>query len=168
MSKHGAPGTKWQDLDAKQVSDWLKTKTNEELIGNRMPTVQDVKNKKGETVPGYVEPKVKKGTGILEPLWIEAKSKPLLDRYIKGKREKGLLVYSPMGSQMVKLLNESPAIQAELNRLAQTLTVVQANVNARTKTLSFQLSKFTEAEFKFDWPGYLSGNALGFVMKLNN
>jgi hypothetical protein len=168
MSKHGAPGTKWKDLDAKQVSDWLETKTNEELIGNRMPTLQNVKNKKGETVPGYVEPKVKKGTGILEPLWKEAKSKPLLDKYIKGKREKELLVYSPMGSQMVKLLNESPAIQAELNRLAQTLTVVQANVNAKTKTLSFQLSKFKEAEFVFDWPGYLSGNALGFRMKLNN
>ena len=69
-----------------------------------------------------------------------------------------------MGSQMVKLLNESPAIQAELNRLAQTLTVVQANVNAKTKSLSFQLSKFKEAEFVFDWPGYVSGNALGFRM----
>ena len=164
MSKHGAPGTKWQDLDAKQVLDWLETKTNEELIGNRMPTLQDVKNKKGETVPRQVEPKVKKGTGILEPLWEEASSKPLLDKYIQQKRPKGLLVYSPMGSQMVKLLNESPAIQAELNRLAQTLTVVQANVNAKTKTLSFQLSKFKEAEFVFDWPGYVSGNALGFRM----
>jgi hypothetical protein len=164
MSKHGAPGTKWQDLDAKQVLDWLETKTNEELIGNRMPTLQNVKNKKGETVPRQVEPKVKKGTGILEPLWEEANSKPLLDKYIQQKRPKGLLVYSPMGSQMVKLLNESPAIQAELNRLAQTLTVVQANVNAKTKTLSFQLSKFKEAEFVFDWPGYVSGNALGFRM----
>jgi hypothetical protein len=129
-----------------------------------MPTLQDVKNKKGETVPRQVEPKVKKGTGILEPLWEEASSKPLLDKYIQQKRPKGLLVYSPMGSQMVKLLNESPAIQAELNRLAQTLTVVQANVNAKTKTLSFQLSKFKEAEFVFDWPGYVSGNALGFRM----
>jgi hypothetical protein len=170
MSKNGAPGTTWQDLDVKQIADWLATKTNEELIGNRFPSLQDVTDKEGNTKPGYVEPKVEKGTGILEPLWAEANSKPKLGPYINKEKKKELLVYSPMGSQMIKLLNESPAIQAELNRLAQALTVVQANVNVkkgRQKYLSFQLSKFKDAAFVFDWPGYDSGNSLGFRMVIN-
>ncbi len=166
MSKNGAPGTTWQDLDVKQIADWLETKTNEELVGNRLPSLQDVTDKEGNKVKGYVEPKVEKGTGILEPLWAEANSKPKLDSWLTKGPDKNLLIYSPMGQQMIKLLNESPAIQAELNRLAQTLTVVQANVNVdgRQKYLSFQLNKFKDAEFVFDWPGYRAGNSLGFRM----
>jgi len=108
-------------------------------------------------------------TGILEPLWREAGSWPKLGPYINKEKKKELLIYSPMGSQMIKLLNESPAIQAELNRLAQALTVVQANVNVdgRRKYLSFKLNKFKDAAFVFDWPGYDAGNSLGFRMVIN-
>ena len=166
MSKNGAPGTTWQDLDVKKIDDWLETKTNEELVGNRLPSLQDVTDKEGNKVKEYVEPRVENGTGILEPLWAEANSKPKLDSWLTKGPDKNLLIYSPMGQQMIKLLNESPAIQAELNRLAQTLTVVQANVNVdgRQKYLSFQLNKFKDAEFVFDWPGYRAGNSLGFRM----
>ena len=165
MSKNGAPGTTWQDLDVKKIDDWLETKTNEELIGNRFPSLQ-MTDEEGNKVKEYVEPRVENGTGILEPLWAEANSKPKLDSWLTKGPDKNLLIYSPMGQQMIKLLNESPAIQAELNRLAQTLTVVQANVNVdgRQKYLSFQLNKFKDAEFVFDWPGYRAGNSLGFRM----
>ena len=170
MSKNGAPGAKWEDLGAKTVLEWLKSKTNEELLGDRMPALQDVKNKKGKMVKAYVDPKVQggEGTGILEPFWVEANSWPKLSSYIqKGGQDRNWLVMSPMGSQMIKLLNADQAIQDELNRLARTLTVVQANVNAKQKTLSFQVNKFKEAAFVFDWPGYVSGNTLGFRMELN-
>ena len=244
MNRHGASGTTWQDLDVKQVADWLETKTNEELIGNRFPSLQ-MTDEEGNRLdkPKYVEPTVKKektqrpddedlsklkdtelvsiakelgiklpkktppngrrmgrqvyrldgafkakliaqieeareeavvfaeteATGILEPLWREAGSWPKLGPYINKEKKKELLIYSPMGSQMIKLLNESPAIQAELNRLAQALTVVQANVNVdgRRKYLSFKLNKFKDAAFVFDWPGYDAGNSLGFRMVIN-
>ena len=72
-----------------------------------------------------------------------------------------------MGSQMISLLNNSQAIQDELNRLARVLTVIQANVNAKTKRLTFAVSRFSEAQFVFDWPGFISGNKIGFRMVIN-
>ena len=71
------------------------------------------------------------------------------------------------GHKLKKMLNESVAIQNELNRLAQTLTVIQANVNAKKKVLTFQLNKFKDATFVFKWPGYISGNYMGFLMNIN-
>jgi len=153
--------TSWEDVTKFNIQEWLDSKSEDELIGNRMPGIKDEK---------YVEPKLPegtKGTGILEPLWLAANSKPDLAAYKKNKRDKMLLVCSPLGSQAEKMLNESVAIQNELNRLAQTLTVIQANVNAKKKVLTFQLNKFKDASFVFRWPGYISGNYMGFLMKIN-
>ena len=160
MSATGMP-TSWEDVTRVNVQEWLDSKSEEELIGNRMPEIKDEK---------YVEPKLPEdteGTGILEPLWAAANSKPDLAAFKKNKRDKMLLVCSPLGSQAEKMLNESVAIQNELNRLAQTLTVIQANVNAKKKVLTFQLNKFKDATFVFKWPGYISGNYMGFLMNIN-
>jgi len=173
MSQNGQPTT-WDKITGDMVKKWLETKTDEELIGNRMPEIKDVENKNtGKIQKKYVEPKLVDeegeaipGTGILEGLWKQANSWPKMDAYKQNNRDKLLLVCSPMGSQMVSMLNESALIQAELNRLAQTLTVIQANVNARKKVLTFALNKFKEASFVFAWPGYIAGNTLGFLMEI--
>ena len=163
--------TSWEDITSLSVREWLASKTDEELIGNRMPEIKDVANKEtGEIEKKYVEPELPEnteGTGILEPLWTIAGSKPNLAAFKKSRRDKMLLVCSPMGSQAAILLNDSVAIQNELNRLAQSLTVIQANVNAKKKVLTFALSKFKAATFRFDWPGYISGNYMGFIMEIN-
>lgn len=163
--------TSWEDITSFSVKEWLASKTDEELIGNRMPELKDVENKEtGEIEKKYVEPDLPEnteGTGILQPLWTIAGSRPKLAAFKKSRRDKMLLVCSPMGSQAAILLNGSVAIQNELNRLAQSLTVIQANANAKKKVLTFELNKFKGATFKFDWPGYLSGNYMGFIMKIN-
>jgi hypothetical protein len=45
--------------------------------------------------------------------------------------------------------------------------VIQNNIDVKKKVLRFSVHKFSEANFKFDWPGYVSGNKLGFIMEIN-
>ena len=144
--------TSWEKMSGEDVKEWLESKSNDELIGNKMPDAAE---------RGLKKP------GLLQPLWDETGSTPKISAYISGNRPKMLLVGSPMGSQMISLLNNSQAIQDELNRLARVLTVIQANVNAKTKRLTFAVSRFSEAQFVFDWPGFISGNKIGFRMVIN-
>ena len=146
----GAPS--WEDIEGQQVKEWLDSKSNDELIGNKMPDAAEKGLRKD---------------GLLQPLWDETGSTPKISAYISGNREKMLLIGSPMGSQMISLLNNSQAIQDELNRLARVLTVIQANVNAKTKRLTFAVNRFSEARFVFDWPGFIAGNKIGFRMVIN-
>jgi len=161
----------WEDITRLNVKEWLESKTEEELLGNRMPEIKDVANKKTGTVEKrYVEPSPPEGTkstAILQPLWDIAGSTPNLSAYKQARRDKMLLVCSPMGQQAENLLNDSQAIQDELNRLAQTLTVIQANVNAKKNVMTFALNKFRDATFIFKWPGYVAGNYMGFLMVIN-
>ena len=142
----------WKDLGGNEVREWLASRTNDELIGNKMPDAAE----RGLT-----------NDGLLQPLWTATGSTPKMSAYLSGNREKMLLVSSPLGSQMISLLNNSEAIQAELNRLARVLTVIQSNVNAKTKRLTFAVSRFSEAQFVFDWPGFIAGNKIGFRMVVN-
>jgi len=75
-------------------------------------------------------------------------------------------VLSPLGESLGPILNGNKEIQSSLTNLARQVTLIQCNVNVLTKEMNFQSNYFKDAEFTFGWPGYSSGNKLGFKMKL--
>jgi hypothetical protein len=84
---------------------------------------------------------------------------------LKGK-DLPRFIISPLGQTIYKLLNKSRAIQKSLTNVARQVTLIQLNVNVKTKKMSFAANYFKNADFVFDWPGYSSGNKLGFTMKM--
>lgn len=77
-------------------------------------------------------------------------------------------IVSPLGEWIWKYLNQNEEIQQSLQDLARKLSIIQVNVDLKTKTLEFQKSSFKKAEFIFGWAGYAAGNKLGFKMKMSN
>ena len=75
-------------------------------------------------------------------------------------------ILSPLGESLGPILNGNKEIQSSLTNLARQVTLIQCNVNVLTKEMNFQSNYFKDAEFTFGWPGYSSGNKLGFKMKL--
>jgi len=75
-------------------------------------------------------------------------------------------IISPLGQTIYPLLNNMPGMADSLTRIAQQVTLIQVNVNVKTKTLNFTSNFFKRADFKFSWAGYSGGNTLGFSMKM--
>ena len=75
-------------------------------------------------------------------------------------------IVSPMGEWVWKYLNQNEEIQQSLQDLARKLSIIQVNVDLKTKSLNFAKSSFKSAEFIFGWAGYAAGNKLGFKMKM--
>ena len=110
--------------------------------------------------------------GLLEPVWKAAGSTPKLQESLDRiktpagfKKYSHFIAISPMGEAIAKNLNQDAAIKEEFNRLARALTVVQCDINVKKRLLTFKVSKFSEASFKFAWPGLLGGNKMGFRME---
>jgi hypothetical protein len=75
-------------------------------------------------------------------------------------------ILSPLGETIKNILNKNKEIQQSLTNVARQVTLIQLNVNVLTKKMIFESNYFKNAEFTFGWPGYSSGNKLGFKMKL--
>lgn len=84
---------------------------------------------------------------------------------LKG-RDLPRFVLSPLGETIKNILNENKEIQRSLTNVARQVTLIQVNVNVLTKKMTFENNYFKNAEFTFGWPGYSSGNKLGFKMKM--
>ena len=75
-------------------------------------------------------------------------------------------VLSPLGETIYKILNKDKAIKQSLTNVARQVTLIQMNVNVLSNKMTFASNHFKDADFQFGWPGYSSGNKLGFKMKL--
>ena len=75
-------------------------------------------------------------------------------------------VGAPLGQWIYKFLNKDEEIRESLTTLAKQLSIIQININIKKSLLTFQHNKFSDAEFKFDWPGWDGGNKLAFKMNL--
>jgi len=75
-------------------------------------------------------------------------------------------ILSPLGETITKILNKNKKIKQSLTNVARQVTLIQCNVNVQTNQLNFESNYFRNAEFTFGWPGYSSGNKLGFKMKM--
>ena len=81
-------------------------------------------------------------------------------------RDKKRLVLSSLGESIWKILNNDKDIKKSLTNVARQVTLIQLNVDVKAKKMVFNSNYFKEAEFQFGWPGYSSGNKLGFKMRL--
>jgi len=75
-------------------------------------------------------------------------------------------IISPLGQVIYKELNKMDGMKDSLTRIAQQVTLIQVNVNVKTKVMTFKSNFFKQADFQFEWAGYSGGNTLGFVMKM--
>jgi hypothetical protein len=75
-------------------------------------------------------------------------------------------IISPLGLVMVQELNKMDGMKDSLTRIAQQVTLIQVNVNVRTKVMTFKSNFFKQADFQFEWAGYSAGATLGFIMKM--
>jgi hypothetical protein len=81
-------------------------------------------------------------------------------------RDKARFILSPLGETIYKILNNDKEMQRSLTNVARQVTLIQLNVNVHSNKMTFESNYFKEAEFTFGWPGYSSGNKLGFKMKM--
>ena len=153
-------GENFEDLTYEKVNQWCFDNSVEDMLGNKHPNAEEL----GLTKPA-----------LLQPVWDATGTTPRLDVYINNrlstpaseKEWRSLVAMSPLGQAMAPNLNANVDIKEEFNRLARALTVIQNNIDVKKKVLRFSIHKFSEANFKFDWPGYVSGNKLGFIMEIN-
>lgn len=75
-------------------------------------------------------------------------------------------ILSPLGETITKILNKNEDIKQSLTNVARQVTLIQCNVNVLNKQMTFESNYFRDAQFTFGWPGYSSGNKLGFKMTL--
>ena len=150
-------GVNWEDVTYEMIDDWTKKTSVEDQMGNKHPNAKEL----GLTKPG-----------LLQPVWDAAGSMPKLDAQLKRtstpdgfKKYSHFIAVSPLGQVIEDNLNQDAAIKEEFNRLARALTVVQCDINVKKRLLTFKVSKFSEASFKFAWPGLLGGNKMGFRME---
>ena len=73
-------------------------------------------------------------------------------------------IIAPLGTDISNKLNSNKSILDSFNRLAQQVSVLQLNVDVFSKKMTFNHNYFKYAKFRFNWPGYVSGNKLGFEM----
>jgi hypothetical protein len=100
---------------------------------------------------------------ILQP-WHKKYSMPG-KKTLEG-RDKPRFILSPLGETIYKILNNDKEIKQSLTNVARQVTLIQLNVNVLSAKMTFESNYFKEADFTFGWPGYSSGNKLGFKMKL--
>jgi len=152
-------GVEFKELTYEKVNQWCFDTSVDDMLGNKHPNAKELGLKK---------------PALLQPVWDATGTTPKLDVYLKRldtpsseKEWRSLVAMSPLGQSMSPNLNANVSIKEEFNRLARALTVIQNNIDVKKKVLRFSVHKFSEANFKFDWPGYVSGNKLGFIMEIN-
>lgn len=74
------------------------------------------------------------------------------------------LILSPLGESIKYILNNDKKLKESLNFLAKQISILQINVDVTNDKILFKTSFFKNANFEFGWPGYSSGNKLGFRM----
>jgi hypothetical protein len=72
-------------------------------------------------------------------------------------------IISPLGEKIKILLNENQKFKESLNNLAHQVSLLQINIDIHKDKIIFNKSFFKNSNFKYDWPGYSSGNKLGFI-----
>ena len=102
-------------------------------------------------------------TRILQP-WHKKYSMPG-KKTLEG-RDKPRFILSPLGETIYKILNNDKEIQQSLTNVARQVTLIQLNVNVLSSNMTFESTYFKKADFTFGWPGYSSGNKLGFKMRI--
>lgn len=119
-----------------------------------------------ETIKGWVATKDKDELKeLLQPFYKDLKSKPG-DKMWKQSSDKARFVIGPLGESLWKMLNQETWITDTLSKLANMIIIIQVNVDVKAGKIIFGTHKFKTAKFKFGWPGYSSGNKLGFTMSL--
>jgi hypothetical protein len=76
-------------------------------------------------------------------------------------------IIGPLAESIKDFLNNNDEIRGSLNQLAQKLSIIQVNVDVKKSLMTFQWNRFENANFYFGYPGYSSGNKLGFHMDTN-
>jgi len=77
-----------------------------------------------------------------------------------------MAIIGPLGQWILDYLNQDEEIKGSLTQLAQQLSIIQVNVDVKKSLMTFYYNRFEDAEFYFNWAGYLGGNKLGFNMNL--
>lgn len=97
--------------------------------------------------------------------WYNANGMSIRDK-TWGRKDLIYFVGSPLGQWIYKFLNRDEEIRESLTTLAKQLSIIQINIDIKKSLLTFQHNRFSEAKFKFDWPGWDGGNKLAFKMDL--
>ncbi|MEA3451378.1 MAG: hypothetical protein U9Q83_05685, partial [Bacteroidota bacterium] len=104
------------------------------------------------------------------PSELERKFGSWWNNYSKPKQktidglDKKAVVLSPLGESMVKYLNSSKKIVKSLTDLSSNVSLIQLDVNVLSNGSSVKKRYFKDSRFKLGWPGYTSGNKIGFKM----
>jgi len=134
--------------------------------------VKDLAKIMGRNVDQITLESIIKWTEGFDNKQLANKLKPWHKKYsMPGKktlegRDKPRFVLSPLGETIYKILNNDEEIKQSLINVARQVTLIQLNVNVFSKKMTFESNYFKNAEFTFGWPGYSSGNKLGFKMKM--
>jgi len=80
--------------------------------------------------------------------------------------DKKAVILSPLGETMTKSLNSSKIIVKSLTNLSRNISLMQIDVNVLSNVSSIKSRLFKTSTFGLGWPGYTSGNKIGF--KLTN
>ncbi|RXI44851.1 hypothetical protein CRU99_04550 [Malaciobacter mytili] len=74
------------------------------------------------------------------------------------------LIIAPLGEAIKYTLNKDEKLKESLDFLAKQVCLLQINVDVKSDRIIFNNSFFKDSTFEFGWPGYSSGNKLGFRM----
>jgi hypothetical protein len=74
------------------------------------------------------------------------------------------LIIAPLGEAIKYVLNNDKKLKESLTYLAKQISILQINVDIKKDKIIFKKSFFKDSKFEFGWPGYSSGNKLGFRM----
>lgn len=92
--------------------------------------------------------------------WWEEHSKPIK---LEVKDQERMII-SPLGESIKNILNKDDKLKESLNFLAKQVALLQINIDVEPNKIVFKKSFFKDSQFEFGWPGYSSGNKLGFRM----
>lgn len=114
-----------------------------------------------ETLNNWLKAQTTDNLKIILKDWWKNYSQPQ-NRTLNGD-DKLRFIISPLGEKIKVLLNENDKLKQSLNNLAHQVSLLQLNVDVYNDKIIFNKSFFKNSNFKYDWPGYSSGNKLGFV-----
>tara|TARA_B110000495_G_C22976776_1_gene573809 strand:- start:53 stop:1465 length:1413 start_codon:yes stop_codon:yes gene_type:complete len=147
------------DIDLERVASWTKE------INTVKKDVYETKGKKKKLIEKAGNQSKDNHLLVAKLEKWHKKYSPPKDKTLKG-RDLTRFIVGPLGQSIYPILNKMPGMQESLTRIAQQVTLIQVNVNVKTKTMTFSSAFFKKAEFQFDWAGYSGGNTLGFTMKM--
>ena len=72
------------------------------------------------------------------------------------------MIMSPLGEYATKLLNNEEEIVKSCAYMVNKVSLIQINVDIQSNGVRFKKSHFKDSNVKFGWPGYNSGNKMGY------